>query len=156
LIDTQLRASPRDTPHVSSERNVELSRRFVDALNARDIEAMLALCDPSIELHSAIGAVEGVYHGHDGVRSWHRDNVNVWGEEIGIEPEALFDLGRHMLMFYVARGRGLSSGAEVAMRGAAVARWRDGLMTYLKGYRHREDALRDLAVTEAELQSIAP
>jgi hypothetical protein len=146
----------RDTPHVSSERHIELSRSFVNALNASNIEAMLALCDPSIELHSAIGAVEGVYHGHDGVRRWHRDNVNVWGEEIGIEPEALFDLGHLMLTFYLARGRGLSSGAEIAMRGAAVACWRDGLMTYVKGYRDREDALRDLAVTEAELGPIAP
>jgi hypothetical protein len=141
---------------VSSEGNVELSRRFVEALNARDIDAMLVLCDPSIELHSAIGAVEGIYHGHEGVRRWHRDNTKVWGEEIGIEPEALFDLGDHMLMFYVARGRGLRSGVEVAMRGAAVARWHDGLMMYLKGYRDREDALRDLRVTTVELERIAP
>jgi hypothetical protein len=145
-----------DTPHVVSERYVELSRCFVAALNARDIDAMLAVCDPSIELHSAIGAIEGVYQGHEGVRRWRRDNVNVWGEEISIEPEALFDLGQHMLLFYVARGRGLSSGAEVAMHGAAVAKWRDGLMTYLKGYRDRENTLRDLAVTDAELQPIAP
>ena len=41
-----------------SERNVELTRRVVEAFNARDIEAIIAYCDPSIEYHSVLaGAV---------------------------------------------------------------------------------------------------
>jgi hypothetical protein len=48
-----------------SRENVELLRRFVDAWNRRDIEAMIALCDPGVEYHSVYAAVGGaVYHGH--------------------------------------------------------------------------------------------
>ena len=140
---------------VTTSANIELLRGFGDALNARDIEAILAYCDPNIEFHSGIGAIHGVYHGHDGVHRWHCDNQEVWGEEIGVEPEAVFDLGEHTLTFYVARGRGQRSGVEVAMPQAAVVRWRDGLITYIKSYRDRGDALRDLGVTEDELEPIA-
>ena len=139
---------------MTTSANIELLRGFGDALNARDIEAMLAYCDPNIELHSGIAAIQGVYHGHDGVHRWHCDNQEVWGQ-IGVETEAVFDLGEHTLTFYVAHGRGQGSGVEVAMLQAAVVRWRDGLITYIKSYRDREDALRDLGVTEDELEPIA-
>jgi ketosteroid isomerase-like protein len=140
---------------VTTSANIELLRGFGNALNAHDIEAVLAYCDPNIAFHSGIGAIHGIYHGHDGVRRWHRDNREVWGEEIRAEPEAVFDLGEHTLTFYVARGRGQRSGVEVARPGAAVVRWRNGLITYIKSYRDREDALRYLGVTEDELEQIA-
>jgi hypothetical protein len=53
-------------------------------------------------------------------------------------------------------GRGQQSGAQVAMPYAQVLRWRDGRCTYLKAYAHREDALKDLGVSEDELEPIAP
>ena len=124
--------------------------------NARDVEAFVALCDPGIEFHSVFAVVEAVYHGHDGVRRWQRDLQDVWGAEIRAEPEAIFDLDEHTLTFWVLRGRGQHSGIEVAMASAIVVRWRDGLMTYVKGYRDREAALRDLGVSEGELEPIAP
>jgi SnoaL-like domain len=141
-----------------SERNVELTRGFIEAFNARDIGAVVALCDPSVELNSTFAAVGGaVYHGHDGVRRWHRDFEEVWGDEIRTEPEAYFDLGEQTLFFGVLHGRGQHSSAEVAMpTSAAVFTWRDGLMVYLKGYADREEALRDLGVSEDELEPIDP
>ena len=77
-------------------------------------------------------------------------------KELRAEPEAFFDLGEQTLMFAVLHGRGRQSGAEVAMPWAAVARWRDGLCVYLKVYAHREDALRDLGVSEEALEEVAP
>jgi hypothetical protein len=62
-----------------SEHNLETLRRWVQAFNARDIDQLIACCDPSIEFHSAFAAVGGaVYHGHDGMRTWHRDLEDVW------------------------------------------------------------------------------
>ena len=140
-----------------SEENVELTRRAIEAYNARDAEAFIAICDPNIELHSVFAAVGGaVYQGHDGMRKFFRDFEEVWGDEIRIEPEAYFDLGDHTLVFDVAHGRGKQSGAEVAMPSSIVARWRDGLAVYVKGYAHREDALKDLGVSEEAVEPIAP
>jgi ketosteroid isomerase-like protein len=141
-----------------SEQTVGLTRRFIDAWNRRDIEAMIAFCDPGIEYHSVYAAVGGaVYHGHDELRGYHRDLQDAWGDETRLEPEAFFDLGDHTLSFFVGHGRGKHSGVEVDMpNAAAVMRWRDGLMVYLKAYAHREDALADLGVTEVELTPLGP
>ena len=142
-----------------SERNVELHRRATETFNTHDLETLIALSDPSIEIQpmfvAAVGGVT-VYRGHDGVRSWLRDFEEVFGDEIRSDPEAYFDLGEYTLLFLVAHGRGKQSGAEVAMPVAAVARWRNGLCVYFKGYDQRGDALRDLGVTEDALDPIAP
>jgi ketosteroid isomerase-like protein len=140
-----------------SERNVELHRRAIEAFNARDIERLIALCDPGVEWNSTFAAVGvGVYHGHRGVRRWQRDTEDVWGTEIRADPEAFFDLGERTLAFHALHGRGRGSGVEVATPGAQVAKWRGGLITYYKAYPHREDALRDLGVSEDELERIDP
>jgi ketosteroid isomerase-like protein len=140
-----------------SKRNIQLSRRLVDAFNAHDLEALLAYFDPSIELHSAFAAVDGaVYHGHDELRTWYRGITEVWGGEIRLEPEAYFDLGEQTLAFQVAHGRGNQSGAAVSMPLTMMAAWRDGLVVYFKTYVHKEDALCDLRVSEDALERIEP
>jgi SnoaL-like domain len=138
-----------------SARNVELTRRYIEAFNARDVEVLIVCCDPSIELHVALVG-GGVYHGHDGVRTFFRDMEDAFGDEIRFEPEAYFDLGQRTLFLCVMHGRGRHSGAEVAMPIAGVTRWRDDLVVYTGAYGHREDALRDLGVSEDELEPIAP
>ena len=128
----------------------------MEALNARDVEALIALCDPDAELHSALAAVGGaVYRGHDGLRTWQREIDDAF-EEVRAEPEVFFDLGEHTLAFYVQHVRGRQSGAKVAMPAAQVARWRDGLCVYFKVYARREDAVRDLGVSPDALEPIAP
>jgi len=136
---------------------VELVRRLVEAYNAHDVEAFIALSDPSIEGHSVFAAVGGaVYHGHDGLRRFFRDARDAWGDEIRMEPEAYFDLGESTLLFLVLHGHGRESGADVAMPVAQLGRWRDGLLVYFKGYADREEALGDLGVSEDELEPIDP
>ena len=138
------------------EQNVELHRRVVAAFNGRDIDAMLACLDPNVEYHPLLSAVGmTVYHGHDGIRSWFGQLDDAW-EELRSEPEAYFDLGEQTLLFYVLRGRGRQSRAEVAMPGAQVCRWRAGLGVYVRQYAHRGDALEDLGVPEEALEPIAP
>ena len=140
-----------------SKRNVELHRRWIEAFNSRDIEAVIALCDPSVELDSAFAAIGGgIYKGHDGIRRYFRDYEDAWGTEIRVQPEAYFDLGEHTILFYVMRGRGQHSGADVEMGLTQVARWRDDLLVYFKSYRQREDALSDLGVSAHELEPIEP
>jgi ketosteroid isomerase-like protein len=140
-----------------SEPNIELHRRVIGAFNRRDVEAIVALCDPRVEWHSLFAAVgDTVYHGHDAVRRWHRDLAEAWGEAIRIEAEAFFDLGDQTLAFNVLHGRGRWSGAEGTMRYAQLLRWRDGRVVYFKAYTQRADALNELGVSEDALEPIAP
>ena len=57
-----------------SQENVERHRRAIKAFNAHDVEAFIALSDPSVEAYSVFAAVGGgVYHGHDGLRRFFSD-----------------------------------------------------------------------------------
>jgi len=49
----------------------QLVRRAVNAFMARDLDSILALADPEIELRSLLTEPERpLYYGHDGVRDW--------------------------------------------------------------------------------------
>jgi ketosteroid isomerase-like protein len=140
-----------------SARNLQLHRRALQALTARDIDALLAFIDPQIEFYTEMAEVGGgVYHGHDGMRQWIGDLQDAWGNEFRAEPEAFFDLGEQTLLCYLLRARGRYSGAGVAKPLVQVCRWRDGLCVYSKVYVHREDAFGDLGVSERELEPIVP
>jgi ketosteroid isomerase-like protein len=138
-------------------QNIELHRRAIEAYNAHEVEALIVLCDPAVEGHSVFAAVGGaVYHGHDGLRRFFEDVEDAWGAETRMEPEEYFDLGENTLVFLMLHGHGRQSGAEVTMPVAQMARWRDGLCVYFKGYANREDALGDLGVSEDAIEPIAP
>ncbi|MDQ6811807.1 MAG: nuclear transport factor 2 family protein [Actinomycetota bacterium] len=141
-----------------SERNVELHRRIYRALSTADVDALVALCDPNIEIRSVFAEVGGaVYHAHEGVRGWQRDLEESFGGEFRVEPGAYFDLGERTLVFGVLRGRGGQSGVEVAMEAYGVATWRNSLCVSHKAYQRKEDALSDVGVSEDELgEPIAP
>ena len=140
-----------------SEQNVEQHRRIYWATNRLDADALVALCDPSIEVRSVFAAVGGaLYHGHQGARDWLRDLEDAWEGEFRVEPEAFFDLGDRTVALVVLHGRGKESGVEVAMPACGVAEWRDALCVSHKAYVHREDAFRELGVSEDALEPIAP
>lgn len=140
------------------EDNVAITRAWNEALNAHDIETIISCFDPTIEFHSTFAAISSaVYRGHDGMRRWFQDLEDAWGEDLHSEIEAIFDLGEDtLLVYYLLHGRGRQSGAEVALPAAAVVRTSDGLIVYLKAYAHREDAFRDLGLSETELEPISP
>jgi hypothetical protein len=78
------------------------------------------------------------------------------GDDLWIEPEAYYDVGEHTVTFHVLHGRGLQSGADVAMSAAHVCRWHDSLIVYFRGYSRRQDALSDLGAAESPPDPIAP
>lgn len=140
-----------------ANENVESTRRISKAINTGNSDALVALCDPDIEVHSVFAAVGGaVYRGHDGARRWVRELQEAFGGRFRVEVETYFDLGEHTVAFGALHGRGGQSGAEVAMPAAGVTRWRDGLCISQKAYARRDDALRDLGVSEDALEPISP
>jgi ketosteroid isomerase-like protein len=136
--------------------NVELHRRIYAALNAGDTDALLAILDRNVEIRSVFAAIGGaVYHGHEGGRKWQADLRDAFGRNFRVEIDTYFDLGESTLCFGTLQGRGEQSEAEVAMPAAGVARWRDGRCVSHKAYADKEEALRELGISEAGLEPIA-
>jgi ketosteroid isomerase-like protein len=134
-----------------SREHVEVMRAFTQAFNEGDVEGVIACCDPDVEFHSTFAAVGGAdYHRHEGVRRWYRGFEEEWGA-FRSDVEAVYDLGEHLLTFTTVTGRGKQSDVEVELPAAIVTRLGGGRFVYFKGYAHREDALRDLGVSEDDL-----
>ena len=55
-------------------------RGMHEAFRRRDLQAFLGYVDPEVEFTSLVHDVEGVYHGHDGVRSW-------WESVLAVFPD---------------------------------------------------------------------
>jgi hypothetical protein len=72
-----------------SSANVENQRRWFAGFNARDVEAVIAVCDPSGVFISTFAVGGGaVYQGHGGMRRDFGDLAEAWGDDIRLEPEA--------------------------------------------------------------------
>lgn len=120
----------------------ELARRGLDAFNRGDIEAVLALMSPDVEIHSvAEMGEEGTYYGHDGYLAWTRIWLEAW-DDFRVEVDEVEEIGDDdILVHSTQHGRGKGSGLEVDQRGVYLFTVRDGLLTRLHLYADRESAL---------------
>jgi hypothetical protein len=91
-----------------SQENVDLSLALTDAFNRRDRDGYLALTDDEIEVGSVLVAMEGAYHGQEGLRRWW-DNLLGAFPDYTIEVEELRDLGDVTLAHLRGWGHGAGS-----------------------------------------------
>jgi hypothetical protein len=91
--------------------------------------------------------------GHDGVREYFRDLEDAWGMRSAARSRrSLISVRTRSPSTFVWTRQGERGGMPLAQ----VVRWRDGLVVYFKVYAHREDALRDLGISEDSLKRIGP
>ena len=136
-----------------SRENLEVVRRLNAADERRDTEAVLSLYDEEVELdfsripHATVIG-RGLYHGHDGLRSWYREWFQAW-ESFEQINEELIDAGEQVVSVWSQRGRGRVSGAEVELRHAAAV-WtiRNGKVVRLVAFANREDALEAVGLSK--------
>jgi ketosteroid isomerase-like protein len=131
-----------------SEENVALARQAWDAVSRRDLDAFLALMDPSVVAMPRILAVEGgALHGHDGVRKW-------WESIFGVFPD--FDaevLGIRAVgdvTFSNVRAHGRGEGSDTPFEDAiwVVAQVRDGKVVRWQTFPSEAEALEAAGLEE--------
>jgi ketosteroid isomerase-like protein len=125
-----------------SQENVELVHRGLDAFNRRDLDALLALCDPDVEFFSRVAELEGggPYRGHDGMRSWWQNFFGVW-LKVSAEIEDVRDAGDVTVTRMRFRGHGIESEAPWEQTQWQVAEWRQGKVIRLLAFLSEADAL---------------
>ena len=94
-----------------SQENVELHYRVIDAVNRRDLDAVLTVMDDDVESVSRIVAVEGGLHGHDGFRRWWENWFDVW-PDYNIEVLEVRDLGNMTVAALRALGHAYGGGSQ--------------------------------------------
>jgi ketosteroid isomerase-like protein len=123
-----------------SQENVELVHRAYEALQADDIDAFLTFVHPDVEWHSLILEIEGVFHGHDGVREWWRGLRSVFPDWQPSVVEAR-DYGRHVVIHARGVGSGAASGIGVNDDFWQVAEIREQQMIWYRAVRTEREAL---------------
>jgi ketosteroid isomerase-like protein len=131
-----------------SRDNVEIVRELLGGFARRDHERAFDLYDPEIEWDASEGAainpdIAGVYHGHDGVRTYWGLWLSAW-RDIEFELQDVLDAGDEVVaLIRNQRQWGRHSGIETevppyglvfTIRNGKVVRWR--------GFSDQESALK--------------
>ena len=134
-----------------SQENVEAFKRASDALNRRDVEALLEELDPEFEWHgdflTAMGGKGTVYRGHEGIRKWLRDLYKTLSEYQAEYPE-IRDLGDRTVAIGRIRARGRASGAETESPIGSVLEFKNGKAIRGWTYLDPKDALEAAGLSE--------
>lgn len=115
-----------------------------EAINAGDIETVLDLVAPDVDLRPALvgGMERTVYHGSAGYREWFEEQLGVF-DGIAFEHAELRRIDEHrILALYDVRTRGKGSGIEFSEPWAVIFSYRYGLLVAQVGYRDPAEALR--------------
>lgn len=123
-----------------SQENVELFWEGADAIRRGDVEAVLDGVSDDVIWIAARSAVEGAYHGHDGMRQFLLDNAENF--EL-FEPhfDEVRDLGDRVLGIGRFRIRARGSGVETDFPVAGIATYREGKLVRWEDFRERHLAL---------------
>jgi ketosteroid isomerase-like protein len=125
------------------ESPTEFVERAYEAINRRDLEAVLEMSDPELEFVSLIAEAEGAtYKGHDSLRDWwYRVAESLGG--IQFAPERVTDLDDHLALVKL-RITGEAAGVEVSQEIWQGIEIRDGLGIWWQAFRTEEEALEAL------------
>ena len=132
-----------------SRENVELAYRVHEALNRRDLDALLALADPDIEYLPRIRELEGggPYGGHTGIRSWWESMLGI-APDFSTEVEGVRDLGDMTVARAHIRGHGIGSGASMEQTLWQVAEWRQKKCVRWRTFASEAEALEAAGLSE--------
>ncbi len=124
--------------------DIEVVKATFAAFAARDLQAVLALSAPDIELTAVTGDQAGrtdPYRGHDGMRQYFRDVASVW-EELQLTPREFRAEGDLILVTGKVSAR--SRSRTVSGSTGWIWRVRDGKVVYVRVYASAADAIAAL------------
>src|ERR671935_1403772 len=124
--------------------DIEVVKATFAAFAARDIDAVLALAAPDVELTAVTGEQAGrtePYRGHEGMRQYFRDVATVW-EELHLTPRDFRASGDLILVTGKVSAR--SRSRTVTGSTGWIWRVRDGKVTYVRVYASAADAIAAL------------
>jgi uncharacterized protein len=126
------------------QENIDRARRGYEALAAGDLEAVLELIDPDVEVEVYTGRPDlpetQALHGHAGFLENLRQLTEVF-EAFQLEPEEFIEVGDQVVVVVYTAGRGKASGIRVENRIAHVWTMRDDKATRFRVYASRDEAL---------------
>lgn len=131
-----------------SERNVDVVRKGIEALNRRDLAAARALwrSDAELDWSRSRGPLKGVYRGHAEIESF---QIEFWAtfENVEIEAHGFTQAGSEVVVPNTAHMQG-RDGMEVIARSTFVYTVENGQITRVRMFQERAEALEAVGLQE--------
>jgi ketosteroid isomerase-like protein len=129
------------------QENVEVVRRAVAALNARDLEGYLACCTGDVELHTP-ELFAGVYEGPQGMKRFLTD-IEDAGPDFHIDVRDLKAVGDDQVLAFAQVGyTGRASRIQMAVMQTNVYDLVDGKIRRTRIFRDHHQALKAVGLEE--------
>ena len=129
----------------ASKETTELLRQFYEYFNQRDLDAVLELCAPEVEVYKDPEVVEMVAaftpRGQERVAQYLRGWLDSW-DAYQARPEQILEGGEEVAVLVHLRARGKGSQFDIEEDMADVFTVRDGKIVRLRLYIRRQDALQ--------------
>jgi ketosteroid isomerase-like protein len=127
----------------STDSSLDLIRRWVDAVNARDLDALLQVADDEVLCRPlSLGGGGGAYIGHDGLRRW----IARLSPDLHVRCDSIRALEGGLV---VALGVLLVRG-RLGPPWALVAATRDGKVVAAQSYFSDEHTLTTLGLADSD------
>ena len=121
-------------------KDIETVRRAHDALNAGDVDALIALCAPDFRLDMSDRVFNPqVYLGHEGIRAFYLEVMDMW-ERFTWEVTEAEEQDGLVFVLLQSTGKARGSGLELDRRSAMVWRVENGTAISLTFYRDPAEA----------------
>jgi ketosteroid isomerase-like protein len=131
-----------------SQENVERMRAGIEALNRRDLDAFLSLVDDDVVAVARAAAMEGgQYHGHDGIRRWWKEQLDVF-PDFTVEVREVRDLGDVTVAVLHNRAHGAGSDTPAEETIWSAARWRRGKVVWSRNFSTQAEAFEAAGLSE--------
>ena len=132
-----------------ADADIQLISRMIHEWNSGDVEALLAVFDPEVEVRPALSAflASMVYRGHDGVRSWYAETNEPWAE-LQAEPQRFIDAGERTVVVIALHARVPGGQVDVGAEIAHVVTIRDRRIVSLDGYDDADAALAAVGLAQ--------
>ena len=130
-----------------SQENVEVVSRAISAINERDADAYMALCNPDFELINQFAPIEGSYRGEEGIRAFF-ESIQEGTLSFELEVERLQPLdGNRVLGSLMSRAetRGGFEGSEAITN---LYELKDGKLSRVRVFRDHAQALEAAGLSE--------
>ena len=132
-----------------SQRNVEIAKRLMSAVNRRDVDALAEVTTPDLEWFPVFAArVEGdAYRGREGIETFLGEVDETWEEFLPV-PEEYRDLGERVLGLGRLKTRGRGSGVPIDSPWGGIYDFRDGRVARIRTFLDHGEALREAGLQE--------
>jgi uncharacterized protein len=132
-----------------SDENLEMMREGYRALARDDVDAVLDLLHPEIEIHDRPEAPDArSYHGHEGVLTALSLNFDAF-DDMRFEPEEFIGTGDEVVVILRLTGHGKVSGVPVEDRIAHHWSIRDGKAVRLQVFSDPSEAREAAGLAQA-------